>query len=106
MTEAQPIAPPTQAATPFSWGWFLLGLFAALFAGCLAAFGAGLLAMAIRIQALGWIIGAVPGLILGAIGYWRRGRGGFGEGLLAGGCIITLIGGICGGAVGGGLDFK
>jgi len=97
---------PVTQTQPFSWGSFILGLIVALFTGCIAAFGAGLLAMAIEIQALGWLIGALPGLILAALGYWRRGRGGFGEGLLVGGCIITLIGGICGGAVGGGLNFK
>ena len=93
-------------AKPFSWGMFIVGLIAGLFIGGLTAFGAGFLAMAIQIKALGWIVGALPGLILGVVGYWHRGRGGYGEGLLVGGCIITLIGGICGGAVGGGLDFK
>ena len=91
---------------PVSGSRFALGLITALFVGALADFGAGMLAMSIKIQPLGFVIGAVPGLALGAIGLWRRGRGGLGEGLLVGACVILLIGSLCGGAVGGGLDFK
>jgi len=94
------------AKVPTAGGRFALGLIVALFVGALADFGAGLAAMALAIQPLGFVIGAVPGLVLGALGLRRRGRGGFGEGLLAGACVILLIGSLCGGAVGGGLNIK
>jgi hypothetical protein len=91
---------------PFSWGKFILGVIVALVAGFIGAFFAGLASASVKIAAIGWLIGAAPGLILGAIGYWIRGRGGFGEGLLVGACVTALIGGICGQAMSGGLDFK
>jgi len=94
------------SSIPFSGGRFILGLIVALFVGAIADFFAGLTAASVKIQPLGFVIGAVPGLILGAIGLWRRRRGGFGEGLLVGACVILLIGSLCGGAMGGGLDFK
>ena len=89
-----------------STGRFILGLLTALLVGAIADFFAGLLAASIKIQPLGFVIGAVPGAVLAAIGLWRRGRTGFGEGLLTGACIMLIIGSLCGGAVGGGLDFK
>lgn len=91
---------------PFSWGMFILGLILSLFVGAIGAFFAGLVSASVKVAAVGWLIGAAPGLILGALGLWLRGRGGLGEGLLAGACIIALIGGICGQAMSGGLDFK
>ena len=51
----------TPSSTPFSAGRFILGLIVALFVGALADFGAGLVAMSIGIQPLGFVIGAVPG---------------------------------------------
>ena len=95
-----------EADEPFSWGPFIVGLIAGLFVGAIAAFGAGLGAMALQIAAIGWLIGALPGLFMGWIGWRLRGRGGWGEGLIVAASVITLIGGICGGAFGGGLDFK
>jgi hypothetical protein len=106
MSDVQTEAPAQTQPQPFSAGRFILGLFIALFVGCLADFGAGLVAMSIGIQPLGFVIGAVPGLVMAGIGLLRRGRGGLGEGLLVGGCVILLIGSLCGGAVGGGLNIK
>jgi hypothetical protein len=91
---------------PFSGGKFILGLFLGLLVGAVGAFFAGLISADVKMAAVGWLIGGAPGLILAAIGYWRRGRGGFGEGLLIGACILALIGGICGQAMSGGLDLK
>ena len=91
---------------PFSWGKFILGVIVALVAGFIGAFFAGLASASVKIAAIGWLIGGAPGLFLGAIGYLIRGRGGFGEGLLVGACVTALIGGICGQAMSGGLDFK
>jgi uncharacterized membrane protein len=91
---------------PFSGGKFVLGLLAGLFLGAIGAFFAGLMSASVRMAAVGWLIGGAPGLILAAIGFWIRGRGGFGEGLLIGASIFALIGGICGQAMSGGLDLK
>jgi len=91
---------------PFSWGKFILGMIVSLFIGAIGAFFAGLISASVKMAAVGWLIGGAPGLILAALGYWVRGRGGLGEGLLTGACIIALIGGICGQAMSGGLDFK
>jgi hypothetical protein len=91
---------------PLSWGKFILGLFLGLVAGFIGAFFAGLGSASVKMSAIGWLIGAAPGLILAALGFWIRGRGGFGEGLLVGACVTALIGGICGQAMSGGLDFK
>jgi hypothetical protein len=93
-------------ARPFSWGKFIAGLIIGLAVGFIGAFFAGLFSASVRMAAVGWLIGAAPGLILAAIGFWTRGRGGLGEGLLVGACITALIGGICGQAMSGGLDFK
>ncbi len=98
--------PQSMMAThPFSWGKFIGGLLLGLFGGFIGAFFAGLISASVKMAAVGWLIGAAPGLILGAIGFWVRGRG-FGEGLMVGAGIAALIGGICGQAMSGGLDFK
>src|SRR5262249_10228702 len=91
---------------PFSWGKFILGLILALFVGFIGAFFAGLLSADMQMAAICWLIVSAPGLIIGALGLWVRGRGGLGEGLVIGGCIVALIGGICGQAMSSGLDFK
>ena len=76
-----------------------------LLLGFVGAFFAGLISASVKMAAVGWLIGAAPGLILAAIGYKVRGRG-FGEGLMAGAGVAALIGGICGQAMSSGLDFK
>ena len=91
---------------PFSWGKFILGLIISLVVGFIGAFFAGLASASVKMSAIGWLIGGAPGLILAAIGFWIRRRGGLGEGLLVGACIVALIGGICGQAMSSGLDFK
>ena len=97
----------TQPVTPsFSGGKFILGLILSLVLGFIGAFFAGLISASVKMAAVGWLIGAAPGLLLGALGLWLRGRGGLGEGLLVGACIVALIGGICGQAMSSGLDFK
>jgi hypothetical protein len=96
----------TAAKPPFSAGKFVLGLILGLIAGGIAAFAAGFGALAAENYAVGWLIGAAPGVILALIGYRIRGRGGLGEGLLVGACITGLIGGICGEAMSGGLNIK
>ena len=93
-------------AVPFSWGKFILGLILGIVVGGIGAFAAGFGALALENKAVGWLIGAAPGIILAAIGYRFRGRGGLGEGLIVGACIMGLIGGICGEAMSSGLDFK
>jgi len=94
-------------ATPlFSWGKFILGLIVGLAVGGIGAFAAGFGALAAENYAVGWLIGAAPGIVLAALGFWKRRRGGFGEGLLVGACITGLIGGICGESLSGGLNIK
>ncbi len=89
---------------PFSWGSFISALFGGLLVGGFLAFFAGFAALATEVGAVvGWFIGALPGLIMGFIGWRALGRGGWGEGLLVAACVIALIGGICGGMMGRGL---
>jgi hypothetical protein len=90
----------------FSGGKFALGIFVGLLLGFIGAFFAGLMSASVKMAAIGWLIGAAPGLILVAIGVTMRRRSGFGEGLIVGASITALIGGICGQGMSGGLDFK
>lgn len=91
-----PQAPP--ATPPFHWGAFIGGLFIALFCGGFANIFVGAMSMGLHNSLLGFLLGASVGavlIILGLLG--RRGSvPSFGIGLLCGGCIIGLIGGICG----------
>src|ERR1041385_3242663 len=91
---------------PFSGAKFAGGLILGLVVSAVGAFFAGLISASVKMAAIGWLIGGAPGLILAAIGFGLRGRGCFGEGLLLGASIFALIGGICGQAMSGGLDFK
>ena len=54
---------------------------------------------------MGLLAGLIPGGIFIAISR-AMSKGGFAQGLFVGGCIIALIGGFCGGAMNGPLDFK
>ena len=95
MTEA----PQTTAApqTPFSWGAFIGGLAIAIFCGGFGNIIVGAMSMGLHNSFLGFLLGGSVGavLIIGGL-LLRRGSRGFASGLLCGGCVIGLIGGICG----------
>lgn len=98
MTEVPQTPPPVPAAAPFSWGAFIGGLAIALFCGGFANIFVGAMSMGLHNSFLGFLLGGSVGavlIILGLLG--RRGSvPSFGMGLLCGGCVIGLIGGICG----------
>jgi len=100
MTELQtPPAATTQTAT-HSTGALIGGLCIALIVGAVANIIAGVMAMAVHVGALGFLIGGVPGAIFIIWGSLLGiNRSSFGKGLLIGGCIIGLIGGACGAAM-------
>jgi len=104
VTEGDSPVPDLHASVPFSGRRFIIGLLVALVVGCLAVLCAtvvaGSVGISVGIHLLGFVIGAVPGIVMAAIGLWRRGRGGLGEGLLVGACMILLIGSLCGGLAG------
>jgi hypothetical protein len=75
---------------------FIGGLILALLLGAVANVFSGLIGMATGTRVWAVMIGAIPGAILALLSL-PAGRSGFGQGLLVGGCIIGLLGGICGG---------
>lgn len=102
----QPTTPPQQPR-PFSWGVWIGGFVLALFLGGIANFIAGLIATDAHSQPLGSLIGAIPGTALVLLGLALRSRtSSLALGLCTGGCIILLIGGICGYQMGAGLNIR
>lgn len=94
MTEV-PQTPPE--ATSFSWGGFILGLVIALFAGAVGNVIFGAMSMGLHNSFFGFLLGAATGALFIIIALLaRRSVPGFAAGLLCGGCVIALIGGICG----------
>ena len=87
-----PEPPPPPA---FSWVSFIGGLLLALFLGAFANIFSGLAGMASGAKASALLIGALPGAIFALLSL-PASKNGFSQGLLVGGCIIALIGGICG----------
>ena len=92
-----------QPTTPFNWGAFILAFMASLLGGAVLNVGAGLLALAVENQPGGALLGAAPGIILIAISRALK-RSGSAQGMLAAGCIVALIGGLCGYSLGAGLN--
>ena len=68
---------------------------AALLLGGVANIFSGLMGMATGAQAAALLIGAIPGALFALLSI-PASKNGFGQGLLVGGCIIGLLGGICG----------
>jgi hypothetical protein len=98
MSDLPPEQQQQPTATPqFSWPAMVGGLFLALIIGGIANIFAGLIGMSTNATLFGFLIGLVPGAIFVGLARlsWRRSAA-FGTGMLIGGCIIALIGGICG----------
>ena len=89
---------------PYAWGLWLSGLFVTLTVGGFLNIIAGLIAMSTKPAIVSFLIGAVPGAIAIGLAMIRR-RSAFAQGVLVAGCIIALIGGICGAGISG-TDFK
>ena len=88
-----PIPPPPAPA--FNWVSFIGGLILALFFGAIANIFSGLIGMSTGARTFALLIGAIPGAIFALLSL-PASKNGFSQGLLVGGCIIGLIGGICG----------
>jgi hypothetical protein len=86
----EPPPPP-----PFSWLSFIGGLVFALIVGGFANIFSGLAGMATGMKLVALFIGAIPGAIFALLSI-PASKNGFSQGLLVGGCIVGLIGGICG----------
>jgi hypothetical protein len=87
----------TQTQTPFGWGAFIGGLVIAIVAGAIGNVILGAMSMGLHHSAYGFLLGCATGALLIIIGFLtRRASAGFAAGLICGGCILGLIGGICG----------
>src|SRR3954464_981515 len=91
-----PVPPPPVPG--FSWGSFIGALVLSLFFGAIANIFSGLIGMATNVKVLGLLIGAIPGALFALLSI-PTSKNGFSQGLLVGGCIVGLIGGICGAAM-------
>ena len=91
----EPTPAPPPPAPRFNWGLFIAGLLIALLVGGFGNIFSGLIGMASGAKAAAVLIGAIPGAIFVLWSVWAS-KTGFSQGLLVGGCIIALIGGICG----------
>src|SRR5947209_1213076 len=92
-TPADPI--PAAPAPVFRWGLFIGGMLLALVVGGFLNIFSGLVGMSSGAKTAALVIGAMPGAIFVLLSLTVR-KNGFAQGLLVGGCIIGLLGGICG----------
>lgn len=104
MTTTDPVTPEPQPQRTFSTAALAGGLFVSLFFGAIGAFIAGLIAGSTNNHVAAFFIGLIPGAIFVAIGAAIR-KHGFAQGLIIGGCVIGLIGGICGSSMVG-MSFR
>jgi uncharacterized membrane protein YdjX (TVP38/TMEM64 family) len=107
MTNPEPVAPPPPPAPPastFNAGMLLVGLLVSVPAGAVANIIAGLMGASTNNKVAAFAIGIVPGALFVGLSLLVR-RNGFAQGLCIGGCIVALIGGICGAAITP-LDFR
>jgi len=87
----------TPAPTPFNWGGFIAGMAIAIFCGGIANIILGAMSMSLHNSFFGFLLGAAAGAALIILGLLtRRGVPSLAAGFLCGGCVIGLIGGICG----------
>jgi len=94
MSEAPAPAPPPPA---FNWLGFILGLFIAATCGGFGNIFLGVIAIDLHSSVLAFFLGITGGALLVIFGVLsRRSTPGFAAGLICGGCVIGLIGGICG----------
>jgi predicted lipid-binding transport protein (Tim44 family) len=92
-TEPTPATPPPA----FRWGPFIGGLACSLGLGMIFNLIAGLIGLSIGIRVLGAVIGFIPGVVFIVLSFPAKHS--FRQGLLVGGCIVALIGGVCGGLI-------
>jgi len=94
-TPADPTPAPPPPAPAFNWVAFIGGLLVALLLGGVANIFSGLIGMSTNVRVWAVLIGAIPGALFALVSLPYR-KSGFSQGLLVGGCIIALLGGICG----------
>ena len=84
--------------TPFSWASFIAALFVASVFGGVANVAMGFVVFASRSNRyVTPLLFMIPGVGLALVAWsMRRSRDGFAQGLLVGGCIVALMGGLCG----------
>ncbi len=85
-------APPVSEVNP---GLVIVGLIISLLVGLIGNFIAGLAGSSTNSKALAFLIGVIPGLVFIGISRLVRNKG-LSTGLFVGGCIVSLIGGVCG----------
>jgi uncharacterized membrane protein YjjP (DUF1212 family) len=82
---------------PFSWPYWFAGVFVGVAAGGILCLIGGLATQNVWVAVL---CGAAPGVLLSLLSR-RATQNGLGQGLLTGACLIVVVGGVCGGLVGG-----
>ena len=87
----------TPAPAPFSWGAFIGGLVIAIVPGAVGNVIFGAMSMGLHQAFYGFLLGSIAGALFIIIGLLaRRASPAFAAGLICGGCVVGLIGGICG----------
>ena len=100
-TEAPPPEVPPPAVPPkFNVLAMFGGLLLSIVLGAIGNVVAGFASVSSGAKILGFLIGVVPGVIfLGLAALLRRRSTAFATGLFIGGCLVGLVGGICGSAM-------
>ena len=104
MTEQSQAAPQPAAQQPYAWGFWLLGMLLTLCVGAILNVVAGMIALSVKGGVPGFFIGLAPGAIAIGLAMLKR-RSAFAHGVIVAGCIIALIGGICGASMTS-MDFR
>ncbi len=90
--------PVPAAPAAFNPAALIGGLFLSLGCGAVANVVAGLMGASTNSKVLAFFIGLVPGLLFVGLSRLPKSRG-LAAGFLIGGCIIALVGGVCGAAI-------
>ena len=90
-------APPPPAPLSFNVLAMFGGLVLSVVLGAIGNVVAGFASVSTGAKIFGFLIGIIPGVIfVGVAALLRRKTTAFATGLLIGGCLVGLIGGICG----------
>jgi hypothetical protein len=89
--------PPVPAPSSFNVLAMFGGLLLSIVLGAIGNVVAGFASVSTGAKIFGFLIGIIPGVIfVGVAALLRRKTTAFATGLLIGGCLVGLIGGICG----------
>lgn len=87
---------PRTSMTAFSWAAWIGGFVVALVVGAFANLIFGIAALTSGHPAGAALVELIPGVAIVFIAWRARWNDGFSQGMIVGGCIIALVGGMCG----------